>query len=186
MNLYAILTLVMIFYIAIKKNADYGPMYKAEALAAKGINEGREEIEDMEEEFLRQTTGNKGKIMDLVIPICALIVLCVLTLSLIHIYVIQIHIPPLCDRKDDIIPLIEFFVKKNNERYGLHKQFHPCALEALVNYSWPGNIRELSNIVERTFMTSDGDVIQKEALPQEILREQKAGVREVNDLNRCV
>lgn len=80
MNLYAILTLVMIFYIAIKKNADYGPMYKAEALAAKGINEGREEIEDMEEEFLRQTTGNKGKIMDLVIPICALIVLCVLTM----------------------------------------------------------------------------------------------------------
>lgn len=100
--------------------------------------------------------------------------------------VIQIHIPPLCDRKDDIIPLIEFFVKKNNERYGLHKQFHPCALEALVNYSWPGNIRELSNIVERTFMTSDGDVIQKEALPQEILREQKAGVREVNDLNKAI
>lgn len=80
MNLYAILTLVMVFYIALKKNADYGPMYKAEALAAKGINEGREEIEDMEEEFLRQKKGSKGKIYDLVIPICALIILCIITM----------------------------------------------------------------------------------------------------------
>lgn len=80
MNLYAILTIVMVFYIAIKKNADYGPMLKAEALAAKGINEGREEIENMEEEFIRQQKGSKGKICDLVIPICVLIILCVLAM----------------------------------------------------------------------------------------------------------
>ena len=82
MNLYAILTIVMVFYIAIKKNADYGPMLKAELLAEKGIQEGKEEIEDMEEEFLRQKTNNKGRIYDLVVPILVLIVLC---LSLIHI-----------------------------------------------------------------------------------------------------
>lgn len=80
MNLYAILTIFMIFYIGIKKNADYGPMYKAEALAARGIHDGREEIEDMEEEFLRQEKGSKGKIQDLVIPIIALIILCILTM----------------------------------------------------------------------------------------------------------
>lgn len=100
--------------------------------------------------------------------------------------VIQIEIPPLCERKDDIIPLIHYFLMKNNERYGLHKEFHPHALEALVNYSWPGNIRELSNIMERTSMTSEGNVIQKEALPQEILREQKSGAREVNNLNKAI
>lgn len=100
--------------------------------------------------------------------------------------VIQIDIPPLCERKDDIIPLIHFFIKKNNEQYGLHKEFHPHALEALVSYSWPGNIRELSNIVERTSMTSEGNIIEKDALPQEILREQKAGVKEVGNLNKAI
>lgn len=80
MNLYAILTLVMVFYMAIKKNADFGPMRKAEQLAAKGIHDGREEIENMEEEFIRQQKGSKGKICDLVVPICVLIVLCVLAM----------------------------------------------------------------------------------------------------------
>ncbi|MCB6992845.1 Na+/H+ antiporter NhaC family protein [bacterium 210820-DFI.6.37] len=80
MNLYAILTIVMVFFIAIKKNADFGPMLKAETLAERGINEGREEIENMEEEFVRQTTGSKGKICDLVIPICVLILLCILAM----------------------------------------------------------------------------------------------------------
>lgn len=80
MNLYAILTIVMVFYIAIKKNADYGPMLKAELLAEKGIQEGKEEIEDMEEEFLRQKTNNKGRIYDLVVPILVLIVLCILSM----------------------------------------------------------------------------------------------------------
>lgn len=80
MNLYAILTLVMVFYMAIRRNADFGPMVKAEALAEKGINEGREEIENMEEEFVRQQSGSKGKICDLVVPICVLIILCILSM----------------------------------------------------------------------------------------------------------
>ncbi|WP_415931930.1 sigma-54 interaction domain-containing protein [Zhenpiania hominis] len=100
--------------------------------------------------------------------------------------VIQIQIPSLRERKDDIIPLIDFFTEKNNRKYGLHKEFHPRALEALVNYSWPGNIRELSNIVERASMTCEGDVIPKDLLPQEVLREQTKGVREVNNLNKAV
>ena len=100
--------------------------------------------------------------------------------------VIQIQIPSLRERKDDIIPLIDFFTERNNRKYGLHKEFHPRALEALVNYSWPGNIRELSNIVERASMTCEGDVIPKDLLPQEVLREQTKGVREVNNLNKAV
>ncbi|MCQ4637945.1 Na+/H+ antiporter NhaC family protein [Anaerovorax odorimutans] len=83
MNLYAILTIIMVFYIAIKKNADYGPMLKAELLAEQGIQAGKEEIEDLEEELVRQKTNNKGRIYDLVIPICVLIVLCIL--SMLHV-----------------------------------------------------------------------------------------------------
>ena len=49
-----------------------------------------------------------------------------------------------------------------------------------------GNIRELSNIVERASMTCEGDVIPKDLLPQEVLREQTKGVREVNNLNKAV
>lgn len=80
MNLYAILTIVMVFYMAIKKNADYGPMLKAELLAEKGIQAGKEDIENMEEEFVRQKMNNNGRIYDLVVPICVLIVLCILSM----------------------------------------------------------------------------------------------------------
>ncbi len=73
MNLYALLTIFMIFYISLKKNSDYGPMLKAELLAEKGIHEGRVAMSRQEEEFLEQNSNTKGKIRDLVIPILFLI-----------------------------------------------------------------------------------------------------------------
>lgn len=100
--------------------------------------------------------------------------------------VIQIQIPPLKERKDDIIPLVEHFIAKSNEKYGLSKTFHPRALEALLNYSWPGNARELSNIVERAAMTSEGNVIKQDALPLESLRNPSAGPAEVKNLTKAV
>ncbi|NBI61503.1 PAS domain S-box protein [Clostridiales bacterium] len=100
--------------------------------------------------------------------------------------VIQIQIPPLKERKDDIIPLVEHFIAKSNEKYGLHKTFHPRALEALLNYSWPGNVRELSNIVERTAMTSEGNVIRQDALPLEALRHPSAAPAEIDNLTKAV
>ncbi len=100
--------------------------------------------------------------------------------------VIQIQIPSLRERRDDILPLIDYFTEKNNEKYGLHKSFQPHALEALVNYSWPGNVRELSNIVERALMTSEGDQIQREVLPAEVLKEEEKQTRDVNDLNKAI
>ncbi|MFQ8603089.1 MAG: Na+/H+ antiporter NhaC family protein [Anaerovoracaceae bacterium] len=74
MNLYAILTIIMVFYVAAKKNADYGPMLKAELLAEKGVQAGKAEISQEAEEFLNQNADSKGKICDLVIPIAFLIV----------------------------------------------------------------------------------------------------------------
>lgn len=80
MNLYAILTIIMVFYMATKKNADFGPMLKAEMAAEKGIHEGRVAMNKQEEEFLNQNNNPKGKICDLVIPIAVLIVTCILAM----------------------------------------------------------------------------------------------------------
>jgi transcriptional regulator with PAS, ATPase and Fis domain len=71
--------------------------------------------------------------------------------------VVPILIPPLRERKEDIIPLIQDITKKINERYGICKTFNNKEIEMMLNYDWPGNIRELENIIERIMVTEDGD-----------------------------
>lgn len=75
--------------------------------------------------------------------------------------VIPIWIPPLRERKDDILPLAEFFLRKfsvlNSSR---PKQFSKEALECLLSNSWPGNVRELENTIERAVVLSNSMVIQ--------------------------
>lgn len=71
--------------------------------------------------------------------------------------VVPIMIPPLRERKEDIIPLIQDITKKINERYGINKSFNNNEIEAMLNYDWPGNVRELENIIERIMVTEDGD-----------------------------
>lgn len=77
--------------------------------------------------------------------------------------VIPIWIPPLRDRKEDIIPLCEFFLRKytalNNSK---PKQFSKSAIDYLVSQAWPGNVRELENTVERSIVLSQGQMIQLE------------------------
>jgi transcriptional regulator with PAS, ATPase and Fis domain len=72
--------------------------------------------------------------------------------------VVPISIPSLRERKDDIIPLIQDITKKINERYGLKKTFTNVEIEVMLKYDWPGNIRELENIIERVMVTEDGDL----------------------------
>ncbi len=84
--------------------------------------------------------------------------------------VVKIEIPPLAQRKDDIVPILQHFLHKMNSKYGLHKTFHPMACEALLSYSWPGNVRELENVVERACMTSEGEEILVKHLPAELLK----------------
>ncbi len=83
--------------------------------------------------------------------------------------VIRIHVPPLIDRKDDIVPLVEHFVGVFNRKMGA-KIGHITreAREALLNYSWPGNVRELQNVVERAVILSSGAAIDLESLPLEV------------------
>jgi DNA-binding NtrC family response regulator len=80
--------------------------------------------------------------------------------------VIRIHVPPLRERKDDIPPLVDFFIRKYSEREG--KRIEGITAEAmnvLVRYVYPGNIRELENIVERAVVFSESSILTLADLP---------------------
>ncbi|KKM10152.1 hypothetical protein SY88_15635 [Clostridiales bacterium PH28_bin88] len=84
--------------------------------------------------------------------------------------VVPVFIPPLRERREDIIPLVQFFQERLSEKLGMKKEFSPEALEILVNYDWPGNVRELENIIERLFITSPGEVITSELLRRHLVQ----------------
>lgn len=88
--------------------------------------------------------------------------------------VFPIQIPPLRQRKDDIAPLAEFFLSQFNKKYNFHKKFSESSLCVLNEYAWPGNIRELKNIVERAIIISSSDVIDPDVLPIGETRQMKA------------
>lgn len=87
-----------------------------------------------------------------------------------RINVIPIQIPPLRARRDDVFSLIHFFLGKNIEKYKESKRLSIELMTQLINYSWPGNIRELENLMERLFVTSSGPVLWVEDLPEEFFR----------------
>jgi DNA-binding NtrC family response regulator len=83
--------------------------------------------------------------------------------------VVPLHIPPLRERREDIPLLVEHIVRKFNDR--LRKQVtgvEPDALGRLVVYGWPGNIRELENVLERTLLFCDSPRIRLRDLPAEL------------------
>ena len=79
--------------------------------------------------------------------------------------VFPINIPPLRERKKDIEPLVNSFLKELNARYKENKHFAESCITILENYQWPGNVRELKNIVERAFIISNSDEITTESIP---------------------
>jgi two-component system response regulator HydG len=93
---------------------------------------------------------------------------------LFRINVIPIQLPPLRDRKEDIPLLINSFIRRLNIITGKTiNGLSNDAMEAFMDYQWPGNIRELKNAIEYSFVTTDGPTIQIEHLPKTISREQK-------------
>jgi DNA-binding NtrC family response regulator len=83
--------------------------------------------------------------------------------------VIPIQLPPLRDRRDDIPLLAEHFVRKISAELGKSvKGVSPDALAILENYRWPGNIRELENVIERALVLGSGDVLEADALPPDL------------------
>lgn len=79
--------------------------------------------------------------------------------------VIPINLPPLRERREDIEPLITFYLDHYNNKLGCHKEITPEAFAMLMDYSWPGNVRELQNIIERLIITAKDSIIAPEHLP---------------------
>lgn len=88
-----------------------------------------------------------------------------------RINVITIEIPPLRDRPDDMVTLIKFFLDKFNSKYGENRRISRECVKRLSAYSWPGNIRELENTIERMVILAEGGVIMVEDLPDHISEE---------------
>ncbi|MCJ7735114.1 MAG: sigma-54 dependent transcriptional regulator [Anaerolineales bacterium] len=83
--------------------------------------------------------------------------------------VINIEIPPLRDHPEDIPGLAGHFIKTNNPKMGLNiENMTPAALELLKIYKWPGNIRELRNVIERAMIFCDDATIDVQHLPSEL------------------
>jgi DNA-binding NtrC family response regulator len=84
--------------------------------------------------------------------------------------VVPIELPPLRDRRQDVLPLAQHFIRKYNEENGRHvaEQIAPEVLSLLESYSWPGNVRELENAIERAVVIAPSDEISRECLRPEI------------------
>jgi TyrR family helix-turn-helix protein len=88
-----------------------------------------------------------------------------------RINVVSLYIPPLRDRLGDIEALVEYFIKRFNEAHSKKvKGISKSALQLCFNYHWPGNIRQLENVIERSIILSQGDFIIPESLPEELNR----------------
>lgn len=85
--------------------------------------------------------------------------------------VIPIVIPPLRERKEDIIPLIFYFLEKYNIKYQMNKKLPNSIIDKLLEYSWPGNVRELENVIQRIMVVSNDDKISDDDLPVSIFKD---------------
>ncbi len=96
--------------------------------------------------------------------------------------VLHIHLPPLRERPDDVPPLIQFFMLRESRRLGLVKKFalEPEVEEILNGYAWPGNVRQLQNVVARALILAEDDRITVGDLPPEITRADSAAGESVS------
>jgi len=82
-----------------------------------------------------------------------------------RINVINISLPPLKERIEDIEGLALYFLKKHSRNIKKHVEgFHPEVLEMFRNYHWPGNLRELSNVIERAVLLTEDKIIHKDSI----------------------
>ena len=92
--------------------------------------------------------------------------------------VVPIRVPALRERPQDIAPMAEYFLEDFCVRNGFRrKRFEPEVWEAFEEYSWPGNARELRNVVERMAILSAGDVLNSAAVPLELKLQKETGPR---------
>lgn len=89
--------------------------------------------------------------------------------------VIPIHLPPLRDRQEDILPIAHYFIQKFNLKNQTDvKGFSPSAAKILMDYDWPGNIRELENLIERVLTLNPQGIVSESAIPDKLKRSRAA------------
>jgi transcriptional regulator with GAF, ATPase, and Fis domain len=90
--------------------------------------------------------------------------------------VVPIELPPLRERREDIVLLAQHFIRKYNEENGrrVAEQPAPEVLALLEAYTWPGNVRELENVIERAVVIAPGDEVSRQCLPADISDPQRA------------
>ena len=88
--------------------------------------------------------------------------------------VIPLTIPPLRDRKEDIASLVTHVLTESNKKNGRSKVLSQETQRILLAYSWPGNIRELLNVIERIVVLTERDIVHPEDLPAELLGQRNA------------
>jgi transcriptional regulator with PAS, ATPase and Fis domain len=78
-----------------------------------------------------------------------------------RINVVNIHIPPIRERREDIIPLVRYFMRKYSLEFSKPiREIDEKAMELILNYDWPGNVREIRNCIERAVLLSEGEYIK--------------------------
>jgi DNA-binding NtrC family response regulator len=91
--------------------------------------------------------------------------------------VIELHVPPLSDRVEDIVPLAEHFLQEHARRIGRPvRGFTGAALKMLEGYAWPGNVRELQNVVERAINLAQSELVGVDDLPAVLRKPREEGV----------
>jgi len=96
--------------------------------------------------------------------------------------VLPIHLPPLRERQEDIPLLVDHFIAKHNATHGLAcTGATPAAMKELLAWHWPGNIRELENMVERAMILSGKDHIDADGLPDSLTRSRPQEGRRATD-----
>lgn len=83
--------------------------------------------------------------------------------------VVPLHIPPLRDRREDIPQLLDALLTRVKERHGLQQiRLQPAVVQRLIAYHWPGNVRQLENVLERMLVLAQQDVLSEQDLPEEL------------------
>lgn len=84
--------------------------------------------------------------------------------------VVPIYLPPLRLRQEDILELVEFFLKKFNVEHGRNVSIHPDTISIMREYYWPGNVRELENTIERIVIMCPSSIVKPKDLPANIVK----------------
>jgi two-component system repressor protein LuxO len=101
-----------------------------------------------------------------------------------RLHVLPVHLPPLRERRDDILPLAETFLDRySNEERRSFKGFDADAETRILSYSWPGNVRQLENTIRQMVVMNDGAAVTYDMLPM-VIRDQSSRPNAVIDLSR--